>query len=62
MSVGLVENQYLKGYAEQDQYRHGYNLPTDMFGIAVANQVISNQIAPPPPRSGKISHNYTKRH
>lgn len=29
LSVGLVENEYYKGYAEAEQYRRGLNLSTD---------------------------------
>ena len=34
LSVGLVENQYGKGYAESEQYRRGLNLSLPMYGIA----------------------------
>lgn len=59
LSVGLVENQYHKGYAEQDQFRHGYNLSSDMFGIATGVAAITKSSTPHPPRKGKISHRYT---
>ena len=58
LSVGLVENNYLKGYAEQDQYRHGFNLNPTMFGIAAGTAAI-NHSTPPASRHGKISHKYT---
>lgn len=61
LSVGLVENNYNKGYAEQDQYRRGYNLNPNMYGIAIGTQALTNSSTPPPPRHGKISHKYTNR-
>lgn len=61
LSVGLVENNYLKGYAEQDQYRRGYNLNPNMYGIALGTQAITKSSSPPAARHGKISHKYTNR-
>lgn len=38
LSVGMAENQYLKGYAEQDQYRRGLNLSAFQYGAALHSQ------------------------
>lgn len=38
LSVGMAENSYLKGYAEQDQYRRGLNLSAFQYGAAVLSQ------------------------
>ena len=51
LSVGLVENQYLQGYALQDQYRRGLNLSVPQFGVAVAS--ISSRPTPKAPRKVK---------
>lgn len=51
LSVGMAENQYLKGYAEQDQYRRGLNLSVPQYGAAVVSQKSSP--TPKPPRKAK---------
>lgn len=51
LSVGMAENQYLKGYAEQDQYRRGLNLSVPQYGAAVVSQKFSS--TPKPPRKAK---------
>lgn len=51
LSVGLVENQYLKGYAEQDQWRRGLNLSTPQYGAAILLQ--KSLPTPKPPRKAK---------
>lgn len=51
LSVGMAENQYLKGYAEQDQYRRGLNLSVPQYGVAVSSQ--GSYPTPKPPRKAK---------
>lgn len=51
LSVGMAENQYLKGYAEQDQWRRGLNLSVPQYGVAIASQEASP--TPKPPRKAK---------
>lgn len=51
LSVGMAENQYLKGYAEQDQYRRGLNLSVPQYGAAVVSQ--SSTPSPKPSRKAK---------
>lgn len=51
LSVGMAENQYLKGYAEQDQYRRGLNLSVPQYGAAVVSQ--GSYPTPKPPRKEK---------
>lgn len=51
LSVGMAENQYLKGYAEQDQWRRGLNLSVPQYGAAVVSQQSSP--TPKPPRKAK---------
>lgn len=51
LSVGMAENQYLKGYAEQDQYRRGLNLSVPQYGAAIVSQKFSP--TPKPPRKAK---------
>lgn len=51
LSVGMAENQYLKGYAEQDQFRRGLNLSVPQFATAVASTV--SRPTPKPPRKAK---------
>ena len=51
LSVGMAENQYLKGYAEQDQYRRGLNLSIPQYGAAVVSQ--RSNPTPKPPRKAK---------
>lgn len=51
LSVGMAENQYLKGYAEQDQYRRGLNLSVPQYGAAVVSQ--GSYPTPKPPRKAK---------
>lgn len=51
LSVGMAENQYLKGYAEQDQYRRGLNLSVPQYGAAVVSQ--RSNPTPKPPRKAK---------
>lgn len=38
LSVGMAENSYLKGYAEQDQFRRGLNLSAFQYGAALHSQ------------------------
>lgn len=57
LSVGMAENQYLKGYAEQDQYRRGLNLSAFQYGAALHSQ--SSIPTPKPPRKAK-SYKYNK--
>lgn len=51
LSVGMAENQYLKGYAEQDQYRRGLNLSVPQYGAALVSQGFYP--TPKPPRKAK---------
>lgn len=51
LSVGMAENQYLKGYAEQDQWRRGLNLSVPQYGAAIVSQKFSP--IPTPPRKAK---------
>lgn len=51
LSVGMAENQYLKGYAEQDQWRRGLNLSVPQYGAAVVSQ--QSLPTPAPPRKAK---------
>lgn len=51
LSVGMAENQYLKGYAEQDQWRRGLNLSVPQYGAAIVSQMSSP--TPKPPRKAK---------
>ena len=51
LSVGMAENTYLKGYAEQDQYRRGLNLSVPQYGAAIVSQKSSP--TPKPPRKAK---------
>lgn len=51
LSVGMAENQYLKGYAEQDQYRRGLNLSVPQYGAAIVSQ--SSTPSPKPSRKAK---------
>lgn len=51
LSVGMAENQYFKGYAEQDQWRRGLNLSVPQYGAAVVSQKSSP--TPKPPRKAK---------
>lgn len=51
LSVGMAENQYLKGYAEQDQWRRGLNLSVPQYGAAVVSEKSSP--TPKPPRKAK---------
>lgn len=51
LSVGMAENQYLKGYAEQDQWRRGLNLSVPQYGAAVVSQ--GSNPTPKPPRKAK---------
>lgn len=46
LSVGMAENQYLKGYAEQDQWRRGLNLTPTQYGTAVVSQKFSPPTEP----------------
>lgn len=55
LSVGMAENQYLKGYAEQDQWRRGLNLSVPQYGAAIVSQKSSS--TPKPRRKAK---NYKK--
>lgn len=51
LSVGMAENQYLKGYAEQDQWRRGLNLSVPQYGAAVVS--LKSSPTPKPPRKAK---------
>lgn len=51
LSVGMAENQYLKGYAEQDQWRRGLNLSVPQYGAAIVSEKSSP--TPKPPRKAK---------
>lgn len=51
LSVGMAENQYLKGYAEQDQYRRGLNLSVAQYGAGLVSQGFYP--TPKPPRQAK---------
>lgn len=51
LSVGMAENTYLKGYAEQDQYRRGLNLSVSQFAGAALSE--GSHPTPPPPRKAK---------
>lgn len=51
LSVGMAENQYLKGYAEQYQYRRGLNLSVPQYGAAIVSEKSSP--TPKPPRKAK---------
>lgn len=51
LSVGMAENQYLKGYAEQDQYRRGLNLSVPQYGAGIVSQ--NSSPTPKPPRKAK---------
>ncbi len=52
LSVGIAENTYLKGYAEQDQFRRGLNLGVPQYGAAIVSQKSSP--TPKPSRKAKI--------
>lgn len=56
LSVGMAENQYLKGYAEQDQWRRGLNLSVAQYGAGLVSQ--GSYPTPKPPRKAK---NYKKK-
>lgn len=51
LSVGMAENTYLKGYAEQDQYRRGLNLSVPQYAGAALSE--GSHRTPPPPRKAK---------
>lgn len=51
LSVGMAENQYLKGFAEQDQWRRGLNLSVPQYGAAVVSQ--KSLPTPKPSRKAK---------
>lgn len=55
LSVGMAENQYLKGYAEQDQWRRGLNLSVPQYGAAIVSQESS-----PTPKPRRKAKNYRK--
>ena len=55
LSVGMAENQYLKGYAEQDQYRRGLNLSVPQYGAAIVSQKSS-----PTPKPSRKAKKYKK--
>lgn len=55
LSVGMAENQYLKGYAEQDQWRRGLNLSVPQYGAAIVSQQSS-----PTPKPRRKAKNYKK--
>lgn len=51
LSVGMAENQYLKGYAEQDQWRRGLNLSVPQYGAAIVS--LKSSPTPKPLRKAK---------
>lgn len=51
LSVGMAENTYLKGYAEQDQWRRGLNLTPTQYAAAIYTQ--KSLPTPKPPRKAK---------
>lgn len=51
LSVGMAENTYLKGYAEQDQWRRGLNLSVPQYGAAIVSE--KSLPTPKPPRKAK---------
>lgn len=51
LSVGMAENQYLKGYAEQDQWRRGLNLSVPQYAAAIVSEKSSP--TPKPLRKAK---------
>lgn len=51
LSVGMAENTYLKGYAEQDQFRRGLNLSVPQYAGATLSE--SSHRTPSPPRKAK---------
>ena len=51
LSVGMAENQYLKGYAEQDQWRRGLNLSVPQYAAAIVSQ--NSSPTPKPRRKAK---------
>lgn len=55
LSVGMAENTYYKGYAEQDQFRRGLNLSVPQYAGATLSE--GSHRTPPPPRKAK---NYKK--
>lgn len=55
LSVGMAENQYLKGYAEQDQWRRGLNLSVPQYGAAIVSEKSS-----PTPKPSRKAKNYKK--
>lgn len=55
LSVGMAENQYLKGYAEQDQWRRGLNLSVPQYGAAIVSHESS-----PTPKPRRKAKNYKK--
>lgn len=52
LSVGMAENQYLQGYAQQDQYRRGLNLPISNQVSGLINSGVNGR-TPPAPRKAK---------
>lgn len=55
LSVGMAENQYLKGYAEQDQWRRGLNLSEHQYGAAIVSEKFI-----PTPKPRRKAKNYKK--
>lgn len=51
LSVGMAENTYLKGFAEQDQWRRGLNLSVPQYAAAISSEKSSP--TPKPPRKAK---------
>lgn len=51
----MAENSYLKGYAEQDQFRRGLNLSAFQYGAALHSQ--GSIPTPKPPRKAKNIRN-----
>lgn len=56
LSVGMAENQYLKGYAEQDQYRRGLNLSVAQYGAGLVSQGFY-----PTPKAPRKAKKYKKK-
>lgn len=56
LSVGMAENQYLKGYAEQDQYRRGLNLSVAQYGAGLVSDGFY-----PTPKPSRKAKKYKKK-
>lgn len=56
LSIGLVENNYNKGYAEADQYSRGLNLNSTSLAAAYLTQDAANKRKLPPKRAAHKSN------